>query len=58
MSRCALLYFVIGVTLTTASYAFFFQMPSQMMQMGSQMITPNQDMVQSVQPCICECKTD
>ena len=29
MSKCALLYFVIGVTLTTASYAFF----GQMMQM-------------------------
>jgi hypothetical protein len=53
MSKCALLYFVIGVTLTTASYAFFFQMPSQMMQMGSQMLT--QPQTQAQQPIICDC---
>jgi hypothetical protein len=47
-----------GVTLTTASYAFFFQIPNQMMQMGSQMMTPTQGVVQSAQPCVCECKTN
>lgn len=50
MSKCALLYFVVGVTLTTASYAFFAewtQMPMQMMNgMTQQQVT---------QPLICDC---
>jgi len=52
MSRCALLYFVVGVTITTASYAFFLQMPGpgQMMQMGQQMIMPQP---QVCPPCEC-----
>jgi hypothetical protein len=61
MSKCALLYFVIGVTLTTASYAFFgqmMQMPGKAFQTGSQMLMPQQNMVQSQQPCTCMCKTD
>jgi hypothetical protein len=58
MSKCALLYFVVGVTLTTASYAFFFQMPSQMMQMGSQVLTPNQGVVPAAKPCECRCITE
>jgi len=50
MSKCALLYFVVGVTITTASYAFFLQMPGQMMQMGQQMIMPQP---QVCLPCDC-----
>ena len=54
MSKCALLYFVIGVTLTTASYAFFSewtQMPMQMMQ-G---MTQPQSQVQQPVVCACDC---
>jgi len=49
MSKCALLYFVIGVTLTTASYAFFAewtQMPMNMMQMTQP----------QPQPVVCDCR--
>jgi hypothetical protein len=56
MSKCALLYFVIGVTITTASYAFF-NIPQQMLQMGSQMMAPQQNVVPSAQPCECRCIT-
>ena len=48
MSKCALLNFVIGVTLTTVSYAFFAewtQMPMQMMQMTQP----------QPQPLVCDC---
>jgi len=54
MSKCALLYFVIGVTLTTASYAFFAewtQMPMQMMQM-------TQPQIQAQKPVVCECRCE
>jgi len=52
MSKCALLYFVMGVTMTTASYAFFAewtQMPMQMMQMTQPV---------AVQPMVCDCRCD
>lgn len=52
MNKCALVYFAIGVTITTASMAFF-NMPQQMFQMGSQMVMPAQS-TQS-QPCVCVC---
>jgi hypothetical protein len=58
MSKCALLYLTIGITITTASYAFFnefIQMPGQMFQMGTQ--TMNQ-MVQSPQPVSYTCKCE
>jgi len=51
MTKCSLLYFVVGVTITTASYAFFnefLNMPSQMMQM----MNPPQ------QACECKCITE
>jgi len=51
MSKCALLYFVIGVTLTTASYAFFAdwaQMPMNMMQMTQPQ--------QQASPLVCDCR--
>jgi hypothetical protein len=51
MSKCALLYFVIGITITTASYAFF-NMPQQMMNNASQMVMPQQP-----QKCVCVCQT-
>ena len=54
MSKCALLYFVVGVTVTTASYAFFSdwtQMPMQMMQGMSQ----PQSQVQQPVVCACDC---
>ena len=50
MSKCALLYFVMGITITTASYAFFAdwtQMPMQMMQGMTQ--------AQQAQPLVCDC---
>jgi cytosine/uracil/thiamine/allantoin permease len=53
MSKCALLYFVIGVTVTTASYAFFgqmMQMPGKAFQTGSQMFMPVQE-----SKCDCRC---
>ncbi len=54
MSKCALLYFVIGVTITTASYAFF-NMPQQMFKTGSQMMFPAQD-ESKAQTLVCDCK--
>jgi cytosine/uracil/thiamine/allantoin permease len=54
MSKCALLYFVIGVTVTTASYAFFgqmMQMPGKAFQTGSQMMFPAQE----PNECDCSC---
>jgi hypothetical protein len=58
ISRCIIV-FTVGVTLSLAAMAFFNQvmsMPQQAMTMGSQMLTPQQNMVQSAQPCVCECK--
>ncbi len=51
--------FAVGVTLSLASMAFmnqFMQMPQQMFQTGSKVLIPQQSMVQSAQPCVCECK--
>jgi hypothetical protein len=51
MTKCALLYLVVGVTITTASYAFFnefMSMPGQMMQM----VQPQKTLSQ---PCVCKC---
>jgi len=58
MSKCALLYFVVGVTITTVSYAFF-SIPQQMFQTGSSMVFPVSSPAQT-QPqtlvCDCNCK--
>ena len=51
--------FAVGVTLSLASMAFmntFMQMPQKMFQTGSKVLIPQQSMVQSAQPCVCECK--
>tara|TARA_R110002126_G_C10052339_1_gene460479 strand:- start:133 stop:294 length:162 start_codon:yes stop_codon:yes gene_type:complete len=51
MSKRALMYFVIGVTLTTASYAFFAdwaKMPMNMMQMTQPQ--------QQASPLVCDCR--
>ena len=48
MNKCALIYFVVGVSITTASFAFF-DMPNKMFQMGQQMMMPQQGQ------CICKC---
>lgn len=56
MTRCALLYFVVGVTITTASYAFF-SMPQQMFQAGRGMMFPAQDTTKT-QTLVCDCRCD
>jgi len=53
MSKCSLLFFTTGVTITISSFAFFGQMmqiPGKAFQTGSQMmfITP--------EPTKCDCK--
>jgi hypothetical protein len=51
MNKSAVIYIVIGLTITTASFAFFnefLNMPSQMMQM----MNPPQ------QACECKCITE
>jgi len=61
MNKCSITAFIIGITITVSSLAFFgqmLQMPSKGFQMGSQMIMPQQSMVQSTQPCVCECKVN
>jgi len=50
MNKCALMYFVIGVTLTTASYAFFADWTQMPIQMMNGMTQP-----QAVQPLVCDC---
>ena len=50
MSKCALLYFVAGVTVTTASYAFFADWTKMPMQMMNGMSQPQP------QPLVCDCK--
>jgi hypothetical protein len=58
MSKCALLYFVVGVFVTTASYAFFSewtQMPMQMMQGMTQPQTQPQTQAQQPIVCACDC---
>jgi Mn2+/Fe2+ NRAMP family transporter len=55
MTKCALLYFVVGVTITTASYAFF-SMPQQMFQAGRGMMFPAQDTTKAQpQTLVCDC---
>jgi len=51
MSKCALLYFVIGVTLTTVSYAFFAEWTQMPMQIMSEMTQP-----QAQKPVVCDCR--
>jgi len=51
MSKCALLYFVVGVTVTTASYAFFADWTKVPMQMMNQMSQP-----QAQKPVVCDCR--
>jgi len=52
MSKGALLYFVIGVTLTTASYAFFAEWTQMPMQLMQGMTQPQQQ----VSPLVCDCR--
>jgi len=50
MNKCALMYFAIGVTLTTASMAFFADWTQMPIQMMNGMTQP-----QAVQPLVCDC---
>jgi len=52
MNKCSITAFLIGITITVSSLAFFgqmMQMPSKAFQMGSQMVMPQQ-------PAKCDCK--
>ena len=53
MSKLALMYFVIGVTLTTASYAFFADWAKMPMNIMSGMTQPQP---QPQPPLICDCR--
>ena len=53
MNKCALIYFVVGVSITTVSFAFF-DMPNKMFQMGQQMMMPMPD---KQDKCVCVCDT-
>jgi hypothetical protein len=56
MTKYGLVYFTVGVTITTASYAFF-SMPQQMFQAGKGMMFPAQDTNQEqTQRFVCDCK--
>ncbi len=58
LSKCVIV-FSATVTISLASMAFFnkfMQMPQKMFQTGSKVLIPQQSMVQSAQPCVCECK--
>ena len=53
MNKCSITAFIIGITITVSSLAFFgqmFQMPSKAFQMGSQMVMPVQE-----PKCNCKC---
>ena len=53
MSKCSITAFLIGITITVSSLAFFgqmFQMPSKGFQMGSQMMFPTPE-----PKCDCKC---
>jgi len=55
MNKCSITAFLIGITITVSSLAFFgqiSQMPQQMFKMGSQIIMPQQP---QQQPCVCKC---
>ena len=52
MNKCSITAFIIGITITVSSLAFFgqmFQMPSKAFQMGSQIVMP-------IPKCDCVCK--
>jgi hypothetical protein len=49
MNKFTVLYLTIGITITTASYAFFNEFMNMPMRMGQQMMMPQ------AQPCVCEC---
>jgi len=54
MSKCSITAFLVGITITVSSLAFFgqmFQMPSKGFQMGSQMMFPTPE----PQKCTCIC---
>jgi len=53
MNKCSITAFLIGITITVSSLAFFgqmLQMPSKGFQMGSQMMFPTPE------PTKCNCK--
>ena len=53
MNKCSITAFLIGITITVSSLAFFgqmMQMPSKGFQMGSQMVMPVQE-----PKCNCKC---
>ena len=53
MSKCSITAFLIGITITVSSLAFFgqiSQMPQQMFKMGSQMMFPTPE-----PKCNCKC---
>jgi len=55
-SKCMLI-FVGGMVVSLTAMAFFgpmMQMPQQMMNI----MNPQPNMVQSTQPCVCECKVN
>jgi hypothetical protein len=61
MSKCSITAFLVGIFITVSSLAFFgqmMQMPGKAFQTGSQMFMPQQNMVQSQQPCNCTCKNN
>jgi hypothetical protein len=51
MNKSAVIYIVIGLTITTASFAFFNEWMGMPMQMGQKIMMP------SAQPCACQCLT-
>ena len=57
MNKCSITAFLIGITITVSSLAFFgqmMQMPSKAFQMGSQIMMPQPP---QNQPCNCACNT-
>ncbi len=51
MNKSAVIYIVIGLTITTASFAFFNEWMGMPMKMGQKIMMP------SAQPCACQCLT-
>ena len=51
MKKCAVVYLIIGVLISTASYAFFADWTKMPMQMMNDMTQP-----QAQQPVVCDCR--